>query len=95
MTNQEYLKYLKQTKILTNGVHSRYQLDEDNPYAKLQAAHDSMFNEYIDQKIQRYEIKAMEEMVSNYMKNINIDVSLDGQTIRDSIVKEINKGFRK
>ena len=35
MTNQEYLKYLKLTKNLYNDVHSRYQLDESNPYFKL------------------------------------------------------------
>ena len=95
MTNQEYLQYLKQTKNLINGVHSRYPLDENSPYARLQSARDSIYNEYMDSQIQKYEIKAMEEMVANYMKNISIDVSLDGQAISDSIVKEITKGFRK
>lgn len=95
MTNQEYLKYLKLTKNLYNDVHSRYQLDESNPYFKLQEAHDRMYNEYIDSKIQSYEAKTIEDLVSHYMNNVSIDVQLDGQAIRDSIVKEINKGFRK
>lgn len=95
MTHQSYLQYLKQTKNLFNGVHARYQLDESNPYSRIQEAHDRMFNEYIDRKIQQEEVKAMEEMVSYYMKNMSIDVSLDGKALSDSIVKEITKGFKQ
>lgn len=95
MTHQEYLQYLKQTKNLNNEVQARYQLDESSPYYRLQQARNQIYNEYMDRQIQREEIKVMEEMVSNYLRNMSIDVSLDGQKLSDAIVKEITKGFKR
>ena len=94
MSNQEYLKYLKQTKNLMNELHNRYPLSEDNPYYQLQKARNESYNNYMDSQIQTYETKVMEEMVSNYLKNMSIDVSIDGNKIGDAIVKEITKGLR-
>ena len=44
-------------------------------------------------KIEREELKVMEEMVSQYLKNMSFDVSLNGEKVTDAIVKEITKGL--
>lgn len=95
MTNQEYLSYLKEYKSWSNEVHSRYPLDKDSPEYKLQEARNRIYDRYLDKQIESYELKAMEDMVSRYLKNMQVDVSLDGQKISDAIVKEITKGLKQ
>lgn len=95
MSHKEYLTYLREQKRLIADVRSRYPLDTSSPYYQLQSAHDKLYNDYIDRQIEQEELKAMEEMVSSYLKNMSIDVSLDGEKISDAIVREITKGFKK
>lgn len=95
MNNQEYASYLKEYKQWHDDVQSRYPLDKSSPEYKLQEARNKIFNRYLDKEIERHELKAMEEMVSNYLKNMSIDVSLDGQKISDAIARELTKGLGK
>lgn len=94
MTHREYLTNLKEQKRIFNEVQSRHQLDESSMYYQLQKARNQLYNNYIDREIEREEYKAMEEMVQNYLKNIQLDVSLNGERVTDAIVKEITKGLR-
>lgn len=95
MNHREYLKYLREQKRITNDLRSRYQLDKDSPYYRLQEAHDKLYNSYLDREIEREELKAMEEMVSSYLKDISFDVSLNGDKVSDAIVREITKSLRQ
>lgn len=95
MTNKEYLTYLHEQKRLFNEVQSRYPIDNTSPYYSLQQARNQIYNDYMDRQIESQEMKVIEEMVQNQLKNMSIDVSLNGQQISDSIAKEITKSLRR
>lgn len=93
MNHREYLNYLREQKRVQSYVQSRSNLDESSVYFKLQQAHNKIYNDYLDREIEREELKVMEEMVSQYLKNMSFDVSLNGEKVTDAIVKEITKGL--
>lgn len=95
MSHKEYLNYLMDKKRIHSYMSSRLMMDESNQYYKLQQAHDRMYNDYLDRQIQSEELKAMGEIVQSYLKDTNIQVSLNGQAVTDAIVKEITKGLRR
>ena len=93
MNHREYLDYLREQKRVQSYMQSRSNRDQSSAYFKLKEAHNKIYNDYLDREIEREELKVMEEMVSQYLKNMSFDVSLNGEKVTDAIVKEITKGL--
>ena len=52
-------------------------------------------SDYYDREIERLTELAIQEMVIEKSKDINYNVTLNGEKITDAVIEKFNRGFRK
>ncbi len=52
-------------------------------------------SDYYDREIERLTELAIQEMVIEKLKDIDYNVTLNGEKITDAVIEQFNRGFRK
>lgn len=95
MTYREQLRNAKNQKYLNNRVSDRWQGDPNSLQAALNRTHKEMINDYWDREIERLTELAIAEMIEEKLRNIDFNVTLNGDKITDAVTKEITKGLSR
>lgn len=95
MSYREQLQRVKEQKRQHDNFSSRWQGDPNSPYVAREQAHRKIVSEYYDREIERLTDLAIQEMVLEKLKDIDYNVTLNGEKITDAVIEQFNRGFRK